>query len=393
MNAGINAEARKGDKGSSATVKALESSRDAMDVMAAIDPSGIASTISAYSYLKCSAYGAPPKVEKSYDAITVIVDGNKPYNPSASASASASNGSKCRPVVRIRKMKGTRRNRDYYIWANKCKRLGAGSSCTSRSEKYGSGGRCEIYKPKVKVAPGSKCRPVVRIRKMKGTRRNRDYYIWANKCKRLGAGSSCTSRSEKYGSGGRCEIYKPSTKKVYASKGKKYCSSYKSHKRYNTRNVRKCQSYCNKQSGCNAITVGKDCVAYNGCKMSTKNQKWSWILQRGQKGKKSVTGGWNYWTKSVRRERRRYSQRYYYKGRKYCKSSKSHKRYKTRNVKTCQMYCNRYRGCNAIGVGKDCVVYKGCKIGRKVQNWRWNIAGVTAIPTKRGYYHTWQQVR
>jgi len=71
--------------GNPAVVTALEATKDAMDIAALLDPTGVAATMAAYTYPKCSAYfGAPPAVEKAVDVtIEVIEEGPEPKDAAA----------------------------------------------------------------------------------------------------------------------------------------------------------------------------------------------------------------------------------------------------------------------------------------------------------------------
>jgi len=62
-------------EGNSATVTALEATKDAMDIAALLDPTGVAATMAAFTYPKCSAYfGKPPAVETAEDVTVEVIE-------------------------------------------------------------------------------------------------------------------------------------------------------------------------------------------------------------------------------------------------------------------------------------------------------------------------------
>lgn len=62
-------------EGNSAVVTALEATKDAMDIAALLDPTGVAATMAAYTYPKCSAYfGSPPAVQKAVDVTVEVIE-------------------------------------------------------------------------------------------------------------------------------------------------------------------------------------------------------------------------------------------------------------------------------------------------------------------------------
>jgi len=72
-------------EGNKDAVAALETAKAAMDMAALLDPTGIAATMAAYTYPKCSAYfGKPPAVEKAEDVTVSVIESDSDEDVSVS---------------------------------------------------------------------------------------------------------------------------------------------------------------------------------------------------------------------------------------------------------------------------------------------------------------------
>lgn len=74
------------------------------------------------------------------------------------------------------------------------------------------------------------------------------------------------------------------TEDVWKSQGNRYCAGYSHYNRFPTSDLETCKAYCDKDSRCNAIAVGPDCVTYRGCSIVDRRQNW----------------GWNFWSKETK---------------------------------------------------------------------------------------------